>query len=157
MTPGLLYWTGAFANMLVIVILAGVGVRERRRGRIRQHRRDMLIAAGLVGGFLVSYVLKLALLGREDMSGWSGNAVWTLRFHELCVLSMLLAGGLAARRGSALGRTRAASLDLADPPPAPGAALAHRRAGWTAVVAAALGLLSAALVLVGMYQRAGLL
>lgn len=157
MTPNLLYWTAAFANMLVIVFLASIGVRERRRGRIRQHRRDMLIAAGLVGVFLVSYVLKLFLLGREDMKSWSGNAVWTLRFHELCVLTMLVAGGVAARRGSALGRTRAASRDPADPPPPPGTALGHRRAGWTAVVAAALGLLSAALVLAGMYERAGLL
>jgi hypothetical protein len=31
----------------------------------------------------------------------------------------------------------------------------HRRAGWTAVTAAWLGVITAALVLAGMYQRAG--
>ena len=69
----------------------------------------------------------------------------------------LLAGGVAGVRATALRRTRNASRNPADPPAARPVVDWHRRAGWTAVVAAGLGLATAALVLLGMYRRAGLL
>lgn len=157
MDPKLLYWTGAFANMGLIVALAWAGVRQRRRGDIARHRRRMLAAAALVGLFLVSYAVKLALLGREPLELWEREEVWILRAHETCVAAMLLGGGLAAWRGRALGRTRSVTRDPADPlAPAP-LARGHRRAGWLAVVAAVLGFASAGLVLLGMYLRAGIL
>ena len=93
MDPKLLFWTGALANMVVIVALAAAAVRARRRGDIRRHRRGMLAAAALVGLFLLSYALKLVWLGREEIERWSVTDVWILRIHELCVLAMLFAGG----------------------------------------------------------------
>jgi putative membrane protein len=156
MDPKVLFWTGALVNMALIVTLALFGVRARRRGDIAQHRRLMLSGAGLVGFFLVSYVFKLVFLGREDMSLWSPYAVWVLRFHETCVLVMLVAGFLAARRGLALAGTRNVTQNPADPAASPERARGHRGAGKLAMGAAVLGLLSAAVVLFDMYQRAGL-
>jgi hypothetical protein len=70
---------------------------------------------------------------------------------------MLIAGATAGQRALRLRRTRNATHDPGDPPAPARLASWHRRAGWAAVAAAGLGLSSAALVLVGMYQRAGLL
>lgn len=156
MDPKLLYWTGALLNMGVIVSLAAWGIRARRRGDVALHRRRMLMGALLVVGFVLSYTLKLAVLGREDRGAWSAADRGTLYFHELCVFTMLVAGGVAAWRGRKLGRTRNATGAPADPPAAPTLTTGHRTAGWTAVGAAVLGLLSACLVLAGMYRRAGL-
>jgi uncharacterized membrane protein YozB (DUF420 family) len=157
MDAKLAFWTAALANMGVIVVLALLGVRQRRAGDVGRHRRSMLTGTWLVGLFLVSYGLKVLFLGREDMSVWSSAAVWVLRFHEGCVAVLIVAGSLAVRRGLRLGRTRNASRDPADAPAPPQLARGHRLVGWTAVVAATAGLFSAALVLLGMYERAGLL
>lgn len=157
MDPKLLFWTGAFANMGFVLGFAWAGVRQRRRGDIDRHRRSMGVAAALVGAFLLAYALKLALLGREALETWSLAAVWTLRIHELCVAGMLLAGGAAALRALALRSTRNATRSPDDPVAPPGMATWHRRAGWVAVLSAALGFATAGLVLAGMYQRAGLL
>jgi uncharacterized membrane protein YozB (DUF420 family) len=113
----------------------------------------MLSAGALVIAFLVSYVFKLLFLGREDLSLWSGFYINTLWFHETCVLTLLLAGSFAIQRGFSLRATRNVTGDRADPP-APDRTLRwHRRAGWTAVVSAVVGWLSACVVLTGMYQR----
>jgi len=157
MDAKLVFWTGALVNMAAIVALGFAGVRARRRGDVPRHRRRMLSAAALVGLFLAAYVVKLALLGREDMSVWSPRAVWVLRFHEMCVLAMLVAGFLAARRGLALAGTRNVTGDPEHPPAPPERARGHRSAGRIAVGAAVFGLLSAAVVLFDMYRRAGLL
>jgi uncharacterized membrane protein YozB (DUF420 family) len=157
MDPKLAFWTGALINMSAIVILAALGVRERRRGAIAAHRRRMLAAGALVGLFLAAYAVKLALLGREDRSSWGATSVWVLRIHELCVLTMVVAGGLAAARGRRLASTRNATGDPGHPVAPPRLSAGHRRAGWAAVVAAVLGFVTAAGVLAGMYRRAGLL
>jgi uncharacterized membrane protein YozB (DUF420 family) len=152
--PKLLYWTAAFVNMSVLTGLALAGVRHARRGEVARHRRAMRIAAALVGLFLVSYPLKLLLLGREDMHDWSTAAIWVLRLHELCVLIMLVGGGLALVRGLRLARTRALLDDPSAPEPSLAALAAHRRAGRIALPAAALAWLSAAGVWAGMLARA---
>lgn len=156
MDPKLLFWTGALINMGVIVALAFAGVRARRRGEIALHRRLMLSGAALVGLFLSSYIFKVTFLGREDMSVWSTYAVWVLRFHETCILVMLIAGFLAVRRGMALARTRNVTRQAKDPVAAPEQTRGHRGAGKAAIAAAVLGLLSAAVVLFDMYDRAGI-
>ena len=153
----LVFWTAAFLNMAAIVVLAGLGVRARRLGAIARHRRAMLTAAGLVALFLLAYALKLPLLGREDTASWSTADLWLLRVHELCVAVMLLAGALAASRARRLSRTRNATRRPEDPLAAPRTVRWHRGPGWTAVAAAVLGFLTAGLVLLGMYERAGLL
>lgn len=157
MDAKILYWTGALLNMGVIVGLAAWGIRARRQGDVRRHRLLMLSGIGLVFAFIGSYVLKLVFLGREDLALWSALDLWTLRIHELCVMTMVIAGGVAAWRGTRLARTRNATRLPEDPPAAPKLSSGHRAAGWTAVVAVVLGFLTAGMVLAGMYQRAGVL
>jgi hypothetical protein len=114
----------------------------------------MKVASLLVLGFLVSYLLKVPLLGREDMSVWSVRDVWVLRIHELFVLQMLGGGAIAWIQSRRLIGTRLVSLDPADPIPDPRSVRIHRLAGRTAVIGALLAFLSAIGVLAGMFGRA---
>lgn len=152
--PKLIYWTWAWINMVVIVAIAAAGVRRIRRGEILRHRRRMLTAAALVLLFLVSYVFKVILLGREPLETWSPGHVWVLRFHELCVAVMLVAGSTAVYLARRLGLATDAPRQENPAAQQRGRRL-HRRAGWTAVVAATLGIASAGYVLRGMYERLG--
>ncbi len=153
--PKALFWTGALINMLVILGCAGFGIRNVRAGRVHVHKRLMLTGVWLVVLFLVSYVAKSFVLGKEDLHTWGEFHVSVLRFHETCVTIMLIAGGLALFTGL---RTH---LDAEDRPEGEdplwfaGRVRLHRRAGRTAVVASALGVASAAIVLYGMYTRLG--
>jgi uncharacterized membrane protein YozB (DUF420 family) len=141
------FWAAALANMSVLVGFAYTGVLRIRRGAVAAHRRAMLTAASLVGLFLGSYVLKVIFVGREDFSSWSLAERAVLWFHEACVFTMLAAGVWAI--------FLATQHRFADPGVARPARVArsHRRAGWTAVVAATLGLCSASAVLWLMLQR----
>ena len=140
--PKLVYWTAALANMGIALALAVEGVRRVRRRDIAGHRRLMLGAATLVVVFLISYVAKVMGLGREQLEVWDARYIWTLRFHETCVLTMVIAGGRALWLGAREG--------FRDPE----RAWVHRRAGRIALVSAGLGVLSASYVLYGMYDRA---
>jgi uncharacterized membrane protein YozB (DUF420 family) len=154
MDAKLAYWTAAALNMALLVGFAASGVRRVQDGQVAGHRRRMLTAVALVLAFVLSYAIKLAALGREDLSVWSDAAVWTLRFHELCVFTMLVSGGLALRRGLALARTQALIEDPDAPQALPEDLKSHGRVGRIAVFAAGLGLLSACAVLASMYGRA---
>ena len=66
MSQGLWYWSGALLNMALVVGCLWCGVRAVRRPEVARHRRFMLTAVALVGLFIVSYGLKLTLLGREE-------------------------------------------------------------------------------------------
>ncbi len=148
-----LFWSAALLNMAALFGLVCNGVRQVRRGNVRAHRRSMIGATCLVTTFLVAYLFKVTLLGKEDFALWSRAAVWNLRFHESCVLLMLLAGTLALRRARRLRGTRNVTRERDDPMAPERLVRSHTRAGWTAVSAAALGLLTAAIVLAGMYGR----
>ena len=115
----------------------------------------MIATVSLVGLFLVSYVFKLIYLGREDRSLWTRVDHSFLYFHETCIAVMLLAGGFTLNRAW---RFRG-SLGANAPRPLPaGVAVQraqHRFGGRVAAVAATLALLSAGVVLAGMYARAG--
>jgi len=156
MDARLWFWTGALGLMAGVVCVAIAGVRRRRRGDVPGHRRAMLSAAALVALFLAAYVLKVVLLGHERIAEWSEGDRLVLRIHETCIAVMLAAGAVAGLRAWRLRRTRNATLDPADPPAPAALARWHRRAGWTAVVAAAAGWLTALLILIGMYQHAGI-
>jgi uncharacterized membrane protein YozB (DUF420 family) len=153
MDAKVIYWTGALINMAVLAGLASIGVRQARRGDYARHRRSMLGAIALVIAFIASYALKLALLGREDLSIWSAFSINTLRFHESCVLVMLIAGGMALARGRKLSRSSLLDDSADAPAPQPAVIARHRLAGRIAVAAAWLGFASAAVVLAGMYAR----
>ncbi len=150
----ILFWSGALANMGVIVGLVALGIRQVRRGEIAAHRRSMLTSAGLVAFFLVSYLFKRTLIGGEDLDTWSRIALTNLYIHETLVVAMLLAGGVAFVRGRALSKTRRVSGRDEDPPASAEALLGHRRAGWAAVIAAVFGFLTACGILFGMLVRA---
>ncbi|MFQ5513163.1 MAG: DUF420 domain-containing protein [Myxococcota bacterium] len=151
MDPKLAYWVCAWLNMAVAVSSALRGVQLARRGEIVAHRRHMLFFATLVALFLLSYPVKLLLLGSEELELWGVFHVSVLRFHELCVLVMLLAGLRAGGLAWRLGLLRGVSPKTVNPK----RLAAHRRAGRVAVAAAVIGLLSASFVLAGMIQRAG--
>jgi len=155
MDPRLAYWSFALLDLGAVVGFAAAGVAALRRGDVPRHRRRMLTAAALVGVFLLSYLCKLALIGREDLASWGVLSIWVLRIHELCVFTMLAAGAIAGTRALRLRRTRNATRDPRDPPAPAELVRWHRGAGKTAVCAAALALGFAGLLLAGMYRRAG--
>ncbi len=154
MSPGLWYWSGALLNMALVVGCLWCGVRAVRRQEVARHRRFMLTAVALVGLFIVSYGLKLTLLGREALELWSGRDVWVLRFHEACIAAMLLGGGTALTLALRLGFPIEDPSSRPDPERVRSRIRLHHRAGWTAVGAATLGIASAAAVLFGMFARA---
>jgi uncharacterized membrane protein YozB (DUF420 family) len=152
--PKATYWTVAWINMGLIVILAGAGLSRAHHHRYAEHRRWMLASAGLVVLFVVSYAAKLWWLGRESLETWSPSYVVVLRIHELCVAAMLAGGGTALVQAHRFG------LPDDDAKPEPGPARAHwiqvhRRAGMLAFAAAVCGVATAAYVLYGMYERLG--
>jgi uncharacterized membrane protein YozB (DUF420 family) len=150
-----LYWTAAQLNMSVIAGLVVLGIYRIRQGQREAHRRCMLAAASLVVLFLVSYVFKLAFLGREDLAAWSQWHVRLLQLHELCVIFMVVGGVIALVLGRKLGRTCLFTRDPADPPPAADHLRRHRLSGRVAAGGALLAWLLAGLVLAGMYARNG--
>jgi hypothetical protein len=103
--------------------------------------------------------LKLALLGREALAQWSDAAIWTLRIHELCVAVMVMGGGCALYRALQL-RDEPFAASAPGSPRAPlstsllSVLASHRRSGRIALAGATLGVLTAGLVLAGMYARA---
>ncbi len=153
-SPG--YWTFALLDMCGVVGFAVAGVRSVKRGDTAQHRRHMLVAAALVALFVLSYLVKLVVLGREDRTSWGLFSIWVLRVHELCVFTMIAAGAIAGARALRLRRSRNFTRRPEDPLAPVGSVRWHRGAGRTAVVAAGIGLLLAFFVLAGMYRRAGL-
>jgi uncharacterized membrane protein YozB (DUF420 family) len=152
MDPKLAFWCVALVDLGVVVGCAMLGVRAIRRGNVRVHRRCMLTAAVLVGAFLAAYLLKVALLGREDRSLWTRLDHTVLYVHESCVAAMLVGGAYAGWRASRFRAHLGRSLSLPSRP-LPGR-LRHRSAGWVAVVGAALAFATAGGVLAGMFVRA---
>lgn len=153
MNPALIFWSVALVDLGIVCLVAILGVRCARRGEIARHRRAMQTAAALVVAFLLSYLLKVALIGREDMSLWTLLDLWILRIHELFVMTMLVAGAIAFRQARQLAATRVVTRDPKDPDADPRALRIHRRAGWTAVASAVMGFAFAIGVLLGMFQR----
>ena len=154
MDPKLYYWTAALINLSVLCGFALSGVRYARRGEIARHQRAMKIATALVGLFLVSYIVKLMILGRENMAVWSSLDVWVLRIHEIFVLQMIVAGSVAWIQSRKLVHTKLVTHEPADPMPDSRVVRIHRIAGRTAVIGAVLAFVMAVGILVGMYLRA---
>jgi uncharacterized membrane protein YozB (DUF420 family) len=154
MDPNLAFWTAALLDLLAIASLIAIGIRSIRRGHLAWHRRCMKTAAALVGCFLAIYPLKLLCFGRERLPEWSGQALVVLRIHEACVFAMLIGGLVALMLSRKMQRSRNQLTQLPDAPLAPSRTLRrHRRAGWSAAIGAGLALLTAAMVLLGMYER----
>jgi uncharacterized membrane protein YozB (DUF420 family) len=151
--PNLVFWSVALANLGVVVFCTSMGVRRIRAKDVAGHRRMMFTAISLVVLFLLSYVVKVGMLGREDKSAWTGFDFAILYIHELCVTSMLIGGAVAIYRAARFRAGLGPKLKL--PPgtnPLKGLQ-AHRRAGWVAVVGSVLGFVTAIGVLAGMFAR----
>ena len=139
-----LYWTFALTTMAAAVGSAVVGQWHARNGRVLEHRRAMTSAGILIGIFLISYVLKVAIIGKESLASWTHLEVLVLRAHESLVALMLLAGAGAGYLGSRRrihGQERTSSN------------LAHKIVGRIAIASGTLGLVTAGMLLVGMYGR----
>ncbi|HEX9814451.1 MAG TPA: DUF420 domain-containing protein [Myxococcota bacterium] len=155
MNPNLAFWTGALVNLIAIVALVAIGIRNIRRGRLARHRRCMKTAAALAGCFLGIYPLKVLWFGRERLFEWSEQAVLILRIHEAFVFAMIVGGLIALILSRKMHRNRNLLNHLSDAPLASSRALSiHRKAGWTAAIGAGFAFLTAVFVLVGMYERA---
>jgi uncharacterized membrane protein YozB (DUF420 family) len=155
MNPSLIFWTAALANLLAVTALVAIGIRSIRRGNLSAHRRYMKTAATLVTCFLGAYPLKVLWFGRERLYEWSGQAVLTLRIHEVCVFAMIVGGLTALILSRKMHPNRNRLTHLPDAPLASNRALKkHRIAGWTAAIGAGLAFLTAAIVLLDMYERA---
>jgi len=148
--------------MVAVLILASAGIRQIPRARYERHKALMLTACGLVVFFVLSYALKLGVLGREALQTWQPRYVYVLRLHEVCVLVMLVGGGVGLWQAHRLGLPVTSSSDPTSAQalgPGIGAdALAsglrlHRRAGFVALAGALCGVVTAAYVLFGMYMR----
>ena len=109
--------------MLCVVGFAAAGVRAVRRGDTARHRRCMLTAATLVVLFVVSYVVKLATLGRED-SRDLGRALDLGAAHPRAVRAHDGAG----RRRRALARPAPARIAQLHAPPRRSAGAGRERA-----------------------------
>jgi uncharacterized membrane protein YozB (DUF420 family) len=155
MNPSLALWTVALIDLLAIAALAAIGIRSIRSGNLSRHRRCMKGAATLVACFLGIYPLKVLYIGRERISEWSEQSIGILRIHELCVFAMVAGGLIALILTRRMHSDRNALRRLPEAPLASSYALRrHRIAGWTAAIGAGLAFLTAAIVLVGMYERA---
>jgi len=154
MDPKLLFWTAGIADLGAVCLTAALGVRYARRGEIARHKRSMKLASLLVVAFLVSYLVKVQFLGREDMSAWTTLDLWVLRIHELFVMQMLIGGVVAWIQGRKLLPTRLVTHDPNDPVPDSKTLQIHRLAGRTGVIGSILAFMMALGILAGMYFRA---
>jgi len=150
------YWLAAWINMAFVVAFAARGFQRVKARAYATHKRTMLIASFLVGGFVVSYVFKVVLLGKEALETWEPAFRTVLYVHETCVLAMVVGGAIALWKGLRTGLNRLATEGAPATEDAVAfsrAATLHRRAGLTALVASVAGLVTATIVLYGMYHR----
>lgn len=147
MTASLAFWIWAWIVLTSAVALAGLGWRAIRARDVARHRARLNAAIGLILLFVLSYGLKLAVLGREDLSHWSRTDLAILRTHESFIAVMLLCGGSARWLARRRGRLALATAG------APATGRRHRWLGRVALVAALGALVSGTLVLAGMFAR----
>jgi uncharacterized membrane protein YozB (DUF420 family) len=155
MDAKLAFWTLALINMGAVVGFAVRGVSAVRRNEIALHRRSMLSAGGLIVLFLVSYVVKVATLGSENLAIWSETHRYNLWIHESFVVSMLIAGFVALAFARRFAASRRVTGNPEDSPADPIAIRRHRLAGKLAIGASVMGFLTACGILAGMISRAG--
>lgn len=152
MTPRTWFWLYAFALTAAIIAVAAIGVRHARKGNYQTHRARMNAVCWMVLVFVLSYVLKVAFLGKEDLDTWETGYVVTLRVHESFIAIMLVCGGytrlLAHRFRRSLDATRIQSEFAA-------MRRRHRLLGRVAIVAAIAAMATATALIVGMMQRGG--
>ncbi len=141
----LAFWALSLALLGASTGSTFAGWRYIRQGRVERHRRAMNLGAAFIGLFLVLYLLKLTLLGREDLAAWSSQSLLLLRVHETFIAIMFVATSAA----------RWLSRRLRRPDPPERLRRQHRLWGRLGAGASCLGFLTAAVLFLGMVQRAG--
>jgi uncharacterized membrane protein YozB (DUF420 family) len=152
MDPKLLFWTGALANMWLIVAIACSGIAKVRSGDEVAHQRRMLTAASLVVLFVVAYAIKLIFLGREDLDQWQSWSVTLLRVHEFFVLCMIV-GGVCA--GYFIRKVRQLEVHSPEEISIQVSRVAHAKAGKFTFLSVLGAAITATGVWVSMVLRAG--
>lgn len=82
-------WYAILTSVTAAYLVALAGVRSAKQHDVPHHSRRMLIACTIIGIWLVSYVAKQLLVGRERFGG-SAQEYWTL-YVPLFSTHMLLA------------------------------------------------------------------
>lgn len=82
-------WYAVLASITVAYFVALVGVRSAKMHDVPHHSRRMIIACTVVGIWLIAYVLKQVLFGREQFGG-TAEQYWT-RYLPVFATHMLLA------------------------------------------------------------------
>ena len=84
-----LLWYGALGSVTLAYVIALAGVRSAQTHDVTHHSRRMTIACTIVGIWLVAYVTKQLLFGRERFGG-TESQFWTL-YAPVFSAHMLLA------------------------------------------------------------------
>lgn len=69
-------WYGVLASVTAGYLVAMAGVKAARQHDVPHHSRRMIIACTIIGIWLVAYVAKQVLFGRERFGG-SNQQYWT--------------------------------------------------------------------------------
>jgi uncharacterized membrane protein YozB (DUF420 family) len=136
--------------MCVTLGLGMRGVSYIKKGDIGNHQRMMVWACNVILFFVVSYVVKVVVLGREPKAGWQMIELVILYTHEFFILVMLV-GGARARYFAARFKDTLATAGVGEGDR--DLRTRHARAGKMALVGSACALLSAIFVLIILYRH----
>ena len=70
-------WYGVLTSITAAYLVAMAGVRSAKQHEVSHHSRRMIVACTIVGIWLVAYVLKQVLFGRERFGGPDSH-YWSL-------------------------------------------------------------------------------
>lgn len=150
MTYNLYFWLYAYLLTMIAIGFALNGYKHIRRGNIAAHRKAMNRAIGLILFFVLSYIFKVILLGREDKSDWSNFYRLVLYVHESFIFLMLVSGTyarvLASRFKHSLTAEVISPIDRER-------RRRHARLGKIAIFSTCCALITAVAILYGMFQR----
>ena len=82
-------WYGVLISITGAYLIALSGVRSAKKHDVSHHSRRMIIACTVVGIWLVAYVSKQVLFGREEFGG-TADQYWIL-YVPLLTIHVLLA------------------------------------------------------------------
>ncbi|MBX3236301.1 MAG: DUF420 domain-containing protein [Nitrospiraceae bacterium] len=96
MDPKSWLWYGVVATITVAYVVALAGIRAAKHHDVSHHSRRMLTASVIVGLWLIAYVTKQVLFGREQFGGsraeYWGLYVPVFSLHMLCACLTIAMG-----------------------------------------------------------------
>ncbi|MBO1318342.1 DUF420 domain-containing protein [Acanthopleuribacter pedis] len=146
----LMFWGYAYLLTTTAVFFAILGWRNIIAGDIQAHKQKMGAAINLILFFVVSYVVKVIVLGREDKTNWTPFYLYTLYIHETFIALMLLTGGWARWLAHTF-RTSLTGDSVSDVHQKQ--RRLHGKLGRACIASALCGLFTATIILWGMANR----